>query len=243
MTQMQDHAFACIRRMLRPALRQGGDLASRAVCVDNLADKYHQLDPRIPRTARDAFKMNEAKVGKLSPRPSSRASVGSRCSTATSTATPTQQRGHVHGRAHRRAQRTGAVARGDGVLRPGHQAGEIRVARAFKWDGKDSPAATFLVRTPARREETVMARAIDTLCVHGGEPRDKAHDSLVNRSSSPPPTLRRHRRAAPLLPRRAQAHRGVRALRQSHPGRAEAKLARSTAASCPTSPPCSPRPA
>jgi cystathionine gamma-synthase len=25
-----------------------------------------------------------------------------------------------------------------------------------------------------------MARSIDTLCVHGGEPRDKAHDSLVN---------------------------------------------------------------
>jgi len=76
--------------MLRPALRQGRRLASRAVCVDNLADKYHQLDPKeFPRTARDAFKMNEAKVGKLVAEAKQQGERWLSVSTATSTATPT----------------------------------------------------------------------------------------------------------------------------------------------------------
>ncbi len=38
-----------------------------AVCMDNLQDKYHELDPEdFPRTSRDAFKINERAYARLS---------------------------------------------------------------------------------------------------------------------------------------------------------------------------------
>lgn len=41
------------------------DFAVRAVQVDNMADKLHALDPaEYPRTSRDYFAMNEAKVAR-----------------------------------------------------------------------------------------------------------------------------------------------------------------------------------
>lgn len=63
---MQDHAFAqypaeCCGLLFATAA--GG---VRALPVDNMADKLHALDPvDYPRTSRDAFAMNEAKVARL----------------------------------------------------------------------------------------------------------------------------------------------------------------------------------
>ena len=65
---MQDHAFAaypgeCCGLLFGAATTH---VASRALPVDNMADKLHALDPvEYPRTSRDAFAMNEAKVARL----------------------------------------------------------------------------------------------------------------------------------------------------------------------------------
>lgn len=66
--QMQDHAFAnypgeCCGLLFAPT---NSDAATRCLPVDNIADKLHQLDTaEYPRTSRDAFAMNEAKVARL----------------------------------------------------------------------------------------------------------------------------------------------------------------------------------
>jgi [CysO sulfur-carrier protein]-S-L-cysteine hydrolase len=64
---MQDHAFACYPAECCGLLfGDGNHHATRAVIVDNMADKLHALDPaEYPRTSRDAFAMNEAKVARL----------------------------------------------------------------------------------------------------------------------------------------------------------------------------------
>jgi proteasome lid subunit RPN8/RPN11 len=44
----------------------GSETAVRFVPQDNVADKYHAMDPvEYPRTSRDYFQMNEAKLGRL----------------------------------------------------------------------------------------------------------------------------------------------------------------------------------
>jgi len=66
---MQDHAFAaypgeCCGLLFAAAA--GSDTALRALPVENMADKLHALDPEeYPRTSRDAFAMNEAKIARI----------------------------------------------------------------------------------------------------------------------------------------------------------------------------------
>ena len=63
---MQDHAFALYPGECCGLLFAGPDGATRALPVENMADKLHALDPvEYPRTSRDAFAMNEAKVARL----------------------------------------------------------------------------------------------------------------------------------------------------------------------------------
>ena len=62
---MQDHAFATYPAECCGLLFGRAGSPSRVQPVDNLADKLHALDPaEYPRTSRDAFAMNEAKVAK-----------------------------------------------------------------------------------------------------------------------------------------------------------------------------------
>lgn len=64
---MQDHAVAhypgeCCGLLFGTA----GDVVSRALPLENLADKLHALDPaEHPRTSRDAFAFNEAKAARF----------------------------------------------------------------------------------------------------------------------------------------------------------------------------------
>jgi proteasome lid subunit RPN8/RPN11 len=66
---MQDQAFAsypgeCCGLLFARAGQ--GETASRAVPLDNLADRFHAMDPvEYPRTSRDAFMVNEAKMAKV----------------------------------------------------------------------------------------------------------------------------------------------------------------------------------
>ena len=66
--QMQDHAFAqypgeCCGLLVGP---RDGVTASRCIPLDNIADRLHALDPEAyPRTSRDAFMVNEAKLARL----------------------------------------------------------------------------------------------------------------------------------------------------------------------------------
>ena len=69
---MQDHAFAaypgeCCGLLFAPLhSSHGPQIATRALPVENLADKLHALDPlEYPRTSRDAFAMNEARIARL----------------------------------------------------------------------------------------------------------------------------------------------------------------------------------
>ena len=63
---MQDHAFAhypgeCCGLLFA----REGDTASRALPVENIADRLHAMDPvEYPRTSRDYFAMNEAKIAR-----------------------------------------------------------------------------------------------------------------------------------------------------------------------------------
>jgi len=65
---MQDHAFAgypgeCCGLLFAQA---GSDVAQRAIPLENLADRFHKLDPvEYPRDSRDAFMVNEAKLTRL----------------------------------------------------------------------------------------------------------------------------------------------------------------------------------
>jgi proteasome lid subunit RPN8/RPN11 len=62
---MQDHAFATYPAECCGLLFGRDGSPSRVLPVDNMADKLHALDPvEYPRTSRDAFAMNEAKVAK-----------------------------------------------------------------------------------------------------------------------------------------------------------------------------------
>ena len=62
---MQDHARACYPGECCGLLFATGDHAVRWVPMDNMADRLHALDPvEYPRTSRDAFMMNEAKVAR-----------------------------------------------------------------------------------------------------------------------------------------------------------------------------------
>lgn len=66
--QMQDHAFAqypgeCCGILVGPA---GSGRVSRCLPLENIADRLHALDPEAyPRTSRDAFMVNEAKLARL----------------------------------------------------------------------------------------------------------------------------------------------------------------------------------
>jgi proteasome lid subunit RPN8/RPN11 len=66
--QLQDHAIAwypseCCGLLFAPA---GGGTAVRAECMENRADKLHQLDPvGFPMTGRDYFALHELKAQKL----------------------------------------------------------------------------------------------------------------------------------------------------------------------------------
>lgn len=68
---MQDQAFAsypgeCCGLLFARADGGSGETASRAVPLENLADRFHAMDPaEYPRTSRDAFMVNEAKMGKV----------------------------------------------------------------------------------------------------------------------------------------------------------------------------------
>jgi proteasome lid subunit RPN8/RPN11 len=66
--QMQAHALACYPGECCGLLfaPKGSHTASRCVPLDNMADKLHALDPvEYPRTSRDWFAPNEAKLGRL----------------------------------------------------------------------------------------------------------------------------------------------------------------------------------
>jgi len=66
--QLQDQAFAqypgeCCGLLVGPA---GGGRISRCLPLENIADRLHALDAAAyPRTSRDAFMVNEAKLGRL----------------------------------------------------------------------------------------------------------------------------------------------------------------------------------
>ena len=66
--EMQNHALAsypgecCGLLFAKP----GSTNVTRCARLENLADRYHALDPNAyPRTSRDAFMVNEAKLGRL----------------------------------------------------------------------------------------------------------------------------------------------------------------------------------
>ena len=67
---MQDQAFAsypgeCCGLLFARADDLSSDTAVRAAPLDNLADRFHAMDPiEYPRTSRDAFMVNEAKLAK-----------------------------------------------------------------------------------------------------------------------------------------------------------------------------------
>jgi proteasome lid subunit RPN8/RPN11 len=67
-TALQDHAFAsypgeCCGLLFAPA---GSNGVSRSEPLENVADRLHQRDPiEYPRTSRDAFAVNEAKMARL----------------------------------------------------------------------------------------------------------------------------------------------------------------------------------
>lgn len=66
--QMQDHALACYPSECCGLLfaKAGETTASRCVTLENLADKLHAMDPiEYPRTSRDWFAPNEAKLGRF----------------------------------------------------------------------------------------------------------------------------------------------------------------------------------
>lgn len=63
---MQDHALGCYPGECCGLLFGRGGLASRWQPMQNEADRLHALDPaEYPRTSRDAFMMNEARVARL----------------------------------------------------------------------------------------------------------------------------------------------------------------------------------
>jgi proteasome lid subunit RPN8/RPN11 len=66
--EMQNHAFAsypgecCGLLFAKP----GSTSVTRCAPLENLADRYHALDPNeYPRTSRDAFMVNEAKLNRI----------------------------------------------------------------------------------------------------------------------------------------------------------------------------------
>jgi proteasome lid subunit RPN8/RPN11 len=67
-TALQDHSFAtypgeCCGLVFAPA---GSRTATRSVALENTADRLHHLDPiEYPRTSREAFSVNEAKMTRL----------------------------------------------------------------------------------------------------------------------------------------------------------------------------------
>ena len=66
--QMQKHALASYPGECCGLLfaQVGSNTASRCVPLDNMADKLHALDPvEYPRTSRDWFAPNEAKLGRF----------------------------------------------------------------------------------------------------------------------------------------------------------------------------------
>ncbi|MCK6490193.1 MAG: Mov34/MPN/PAD-1 family protein [Planctomycetes bacterium] len=63
---MQDHALACYPGECCGLLFGSEATARRWIAVENMADRLHALDPvEYPRTSRDAFMMNEARVARL----------------------------------------------------------------------------------------------------------------------------------------------------------------------------------
>jgi proteasome lid subunit RPN8/RPN11 len=66
--EMQNQAFASYPGECCGLLfaRTGTTHVTRCAPLENLADRYHALDPvEYPRTSRDAFMVNEAKLGRL----------------------------------------------------------------------------------------------------------------------------------------------------------------------------------
>ena len=68
--QMQDHARACYPDeccgLIFGITAADGLRATRCVPLENIANRLHGMDPvEYPRTARDAFSVNEAKMGRL----------------------------------------------------------------------------------------------------------------------------------------------------------------------------------
>src|SRR5690606_33265980 len=71
-----------------------------------------------------------------------------------------------------------ALARGHGLLARRHARGQ---RFPLGWPRlRRPPPGGFRPRHPSPPSDLTMARRFDTLAVHGGESRDKAHDSLVN---------------------------------------------------------------
>ena len=66
--QLRDHALASFPGECCGLLfaLNGSDQATRGAPLENLADRYHALDPKeYPRTSRDAFMVNEARLARI----------------------------------------------------------------------------------------------------------------------------------------------------------------------------------
>jgi len=132
---MQDHARACYPGECCGLLFARDGVAVRWLAMDNLADKLHALDPvEYPRTSRDAFMMNEAKIARAV-----------REAEATGETWHAIVHSHIDCGAYFSAEDK-RVAAPDGVpvhpdllqlvidCQPG---GRIVEAKAFRWDGHD----------------------------------------------------------------------------------------------------------
>jgi proteasome lid subunit RPN8/RPN11 len=134
--QMQDHAFAwypneCCGLLFAPAQ---GSTAIRAACLENRADKLHQVDPvTYPRTARTYYDLNPRQVAKAVDEAATR---GERWLAVFHS--------HIDSGAYF-SDEDKAAAAPDGV--PVHpdvwqvvmevHADGVRTARVYRWDGRD----------------------------------------------------------------------------------------------------------
>lgn len=117
------------------------DLATRAVLVDNMADRLHALDPvEYPRTSRDYFAMNEAKVARQV-----------REAEATGERWLAIWHSHIDCGAYFSAEDKATAAPGGQCVYPqlfqlvvDARANGCREAKAFRWDGRDfAPVAVY----------------------------------------------------------------------------------------------------
>lgn len=132
---MQDHALACYPGECCGLLFARDGQPVRWVAVDNLADRLHALDPvEYPRTSRDAFMMNEAKVARHARE--AEAAGESWCAIVHS---------HINCGAYFSAEDKRVAAPGgvpvypdlDQIVIDCQPGGRIVEAKSFRWDGHD----------------------------------------------------------------------------------------------------------